>query len=204
LLYRSAGQLLLKENPAVATLPDIRFRSKLYYYAGLVTSVYDGDTLKVDIDVGLGIWRRSQIIRLWKVNTPEVRGADRERGLAVRDFVAGLILDRAILVRTILDKRGSDRTEKFGRLLGEVLLSGEAGEVINLNDLLIQRGMALPLDEGGSLVQEAGRSVDERPAVPETVHCLYCGEVRAVDEAMDWVAQCPNCLDGPYPWRTRP
>jgi micrococcal nuclease len=204
LLCRSAGQLLLKENFAVTTLPDIRLRSKLYYYAGLVTSVYDGDTLKVDVDVGLGIWRRSQIIRLWKVNTPELRGADRERGLAVRDFVAGLVMDRAILVRTILDKRGSDRTEKFGRLLGEVLLSDEAGAVINLNELLIERGMALPLDEGGSSVQEAGRSVDDRPAMPETVHCLYCGEVRAVDEATAWVAQCPNCLDEPYPWRASP
>lgn len=196
--------MLRKKIPAMTTLSDIRLRSKLYYYAGLVTSVYDGDTFKVDIDVGLGIWRRSQIIRLWKVNTPEVRGADRERGLEVRDFVAGLILDRAILLRTILDKRGSDRTEKFGRLLGEVLLSDEAGKVINLNDLLIERGMALPVDTGGSLVREAGRSVDDRPAMPETVHCLYCGEVRVVDATMAWVAQCPNCLDGPYAWRTNP
>jgi micrococcal nuclease len=188
----------------MTTMPDLRLQSKLYYYAGHVTSVYDGDTFTVDLDLGLGIWRQSQTIRLWKVNTPEVRGADKERGLEVRDFVAALILDKVILLRTILDKRGSDRTEKFGRLLGEALVPGEDGEVINLNELLLEQGMAVPMDESGSTVRGTGRPAGEQQALPDAVHCPYCGEVRLVDATTAWVAQCPNCLDEPYPWRTHP
>ena len=78
----------------MTTIPDLRLKSRLYYYAGHVTSVYDGDTFTADVDLGLGLWRRDQIIRLWKVNAPEVRGASRVEGLRVRDFVRGLILDR--------------------------------------------------------------------------------------------------------------
>jgi len=186
----------------MTSLPDLRLQSKLYYYAGHVTSVYDGDTFTVDLDIGLGIWRRSQTIRLWKVNTPELRGADREKGLEARDFVAALILDKAILLRTILDKRGADRTEKFGRLLGEVLLPGETDDVINLNELLIRQGIALPMDANGTAVQPDNRSVGASSQLPVAVYCPYCGEPRSVDHATGWVAQCPNCLDEPRPWRT--
>lgn len=186
----------------MTSLPDLRLQSKLYYYAGHVKSVYDGDTFTADLDIGLGIWRRSQTIRLWKVNTPELRGADREKGLEARDFVAALILDKAILLRTILDKRGADRTEKFGRLLGEVLLPGETGDVVNLNELLIQQGIALPMDANGTPVQPDNRSTGASWQLPVAVYCAYCGELRAVDHTTGWVAQCPNCLDEAHPWRT--
>jgi micrococcal nuclease len=116
------------------TIGDLRLGSKLYYYAATVTDVYDGDTFTVDMDLGLGMGRRGQRIRLWKVNAPEVRGAEREQGLAVRDYVRALILEKTVLLRTILDKRGVDSTEKFGRLLGEVLvLSHQRIEHILMN-----------------------------------------------------------------------
>ena len=64
----------------MSTLNDLRLKSRLYYYAAYVSDVYDGDTFTVDIDLGLGLWRRDQKIRLWKVNTPEVSGEEREEG----------------------------------------------------------------------------------------------------------------------------
>jgi micrococcal nuclease len=183
----------------MSSASEIRIRSKLYYYAAEVKSVYDGDTITVDLDLGLGLWRRHQTIRFWKVSAPEVRGSAREKGLIVRDFVRDLILGKNVLLRTILDKRGQDRTGKFGRLLGEVLMEGDEGDVINLNELLIEKGMAAPLGEDGSSVRSLvlSRSVDTEMSA--TILCRYCGEVRQVNEALGVVEICPNCLDPAYP-----
>jgi micrococcal nuclease len=179
---------------------DLRLKSKLYYYAALVTEVYDGDTLTVDLDLGLGMWRRGQRIRLWKLNAPELHGSERERGLVVRDFVRARVLGKTVLVRTILDKRGVDSTEKFGRLLGEILLEDETGAVLNLNEHLLASGLVRPLDAGGSAVSD-GPSASPMPPgaeMPGTIPCRYCGETRRVDHATNLVAECPNCLDAAY------
>jgi micrococcal nuclease len=171
---------------------SVRLRSRLYYYAAHVTSVYDGDTLTVDVDLGLGVWRHNQSIRLWKVNAPEVRGPEREQGLRVRDFVRSQVLNKQILLRTILDKRGVDQTEKFGRMLGEILVEDESGTVFNLNELLLKRDMALPMDEKGSMVPADTRGLS---APPERIACPFCGESRAMDLNTARMQLCPNCLD---------
>lgn len=179
---------------SMSTLTSLKSKSKLYYYVALVTEVYDGDTITVDLDLGLGLWRREQTIRLWRVNTPEVRGEEREDGLRVRDFVRTLILHKPILLRTILDRRGRDRTEKFGRLLGEVLVEDENGDLINVNDLLLAQGMGLPVDDGGTTVRGVTPPATMTP-LPASVPCPFCGEIRVLDAVTAMVAQCPNCLD---------
>ncbi|MDQ3250469.1 MAG: hypothetical protein M3Q45_14830, partial [Chloroflexota bacterium] len=126
------------------------------------------------------------------------------RGLVVRDFVRGLVLGKTILLRTILDKRGADRTEKFGRLLGEILMTDEHGELVNLNELLLVQGMARPMGSDGSAVESVARAVGERGATqtpqehPALIRCRYCGEQRSVDAQPNIVAPCPNCLDEAY------
>ncbi len=197
------------------THSDIRLTSKLYYYAADVTEVYDGDTITVNLDLGLGVWRHGVTIRFWKVDTPELRGAEREKGLQVRDMVRDLVLNKSILLRTILDKRGEDRTGKFGRLLGEVMVANERGALINVNDLLLGLGLAVSMNEDGSHTaspQPAARSVAPDRPIPTVVLCPFCGEERQVIQvpmaanidaaAADLpaapeilVAQCPNCLD---------
>jgi micrococcal nuclease len=191
------------------TADDIRLKSKLYYYAALVTDVYDGDTITVDIDLGLGIWRKEQTIRFWKVNTPEVRGAEREEGLKVRDFVRELLLGKDILLRTILDKRGQDRTGKFGRLLGEILIEDEQGQIVNVNDLLLEQNMGLVVTEDGTTVRPptpanlpipggTRDASEERTADTRMVICIYCGSERPVNPSVTVVEPCPNCLDVAY------
>ncbi len=176
----------------MTTLVNLKVKSKLYHYVAHVTEVYDGDTVTVDLDLGLGIWHHSQTIRLWRVNTPEVKGPERERGLVVRDYVRTLILDKAILLRTILDRRGQDRTEKFGRLLGEILVEGEDGELLNVNELLLAQGMALPVDEGGTTLR---RLLPADAPLPAIIDCPFCGQARLVDAATMIIEPCSNCLD---------
>lgn len=218
LTLASAGLFLLSrrtadgdaDQPNVARrgqegdLPPLTFsqkRSMLYYYRAYVVSVYDGDTITVDMDLGMGITKRRQVIRLWKINAPEVRGPERPQGLKVRDYVQDLILEKDVLVRTILDKRGQDRTEKFGRLLGEILAEDESGSLLNINELLLKNKMAVPLGEDGSTVAQVTGTRSLRD-LPKQIPCHYCGENRRLlveDLSADWiVAQCPNCLDASY------
>jgi micrococcal nuclease len=110
---------------------------KLYYYKGTVQSVYDGDTIRVDIDLGLNIVVKNEAVRLSRINAPEVRGEERERGLAARDYLRSRIEDRDILLQTLKDQKG-----KFGRYLGEVWLK-EKGKYININDEIVAEGFAV-------------------------------------------------------------
>lgn len=177
----------------MSQIANLKLKARLYYYAAVVRKVYDGDTITVDLDLGLSVWRHGQKIRFWRVNTPELRGPERERGLMVRDFVRERVLGKTVLIRTILDKRGSDRSGKFGRLLGEVLYEDAAGTVTNLNDELMAKGYALPVTPEGVTI--AGAVARDAQHFPDHVACPFCGERRDVDPTSGQVAMCPNCLD---------
>jgi micrococcal nuclease len=176
---------------------ELKRKSKLYYYAAYVTSVYDGDTITVDIDLGLGLWRHGQTIRLWKVNTPELKGPEKEEGSRVRKIVAELVLHKTILVRTILDKRGQDHTEKFGRLLGELLVEDADGNEINVNEHLLAAGLARTVTDAG-VTLPAGVAALPLPGGVTAIACPFCGEVRRIDATTSMVEVCPNCLDGAF------
>ena len=58
----------------------------MYEYCAKVVSVYDGDTITVDIDLGFGIVLKKQKLRLLGINTPEVRGAEKILGILIIGF----------------------------------------------------------------------------------------------------------------------
>lgn len=87
----------------------------MYTYNAFVTKVYDGDTITCDIDLGFKVTLKDQKLRLFGVDTPELRGKDKESGLAARDFLRDKILEKDITVVTLKDKKG-----KYGRWLAKV------------------------------------------------------------------------------------
>ena len=91
----------------------------MYEYRAVVVSVYDGDTIKVDIDLGFGIWKKNETIRLWGIDAPEIRGEEREAGLKARDSLRRLILGEDVIIQTEKDEKG-----KYGRYIGRVILHG--------------------------------------------------------------------------------
>ncbi len=109
----------------------------LYQYKAIVTSVYDGDTCTVDIDLGLHTWVKGEKIRLIRINAPELRGKDRQAGIASRDYLRSLILNKEIIIATFKDKKG-----KYGRYLGEIWLLRD-GEYINVNNEMVEKGFAV-------------------------------------------------------------
>lgn len=120
----------------MSAFEDQPITSQLYYYRAKVVSVYDGDTIHVDIDLGLNTWIRNEKIRLARIDAPELRGPERPQGLAARDFLRQLILNQNVVIQTIKDRKG-----KFGRYLAEVWLE-QNGQWVNVNDLMIQSGKA--------------------------------------------------------------
>lgn len=111
--------------------------SRLYVYQATVTSVYDGDTVRVDIDLGLNIIVANESIRLHRINAKEVRGNDRPDGLLARDYLRSRIEGKRVLVQTIKDKKG-----KYGRYIAEIWLS-ENDRWTNINDEMVTHGFAL-------------------------------------------------------------
>ncbi len=117
--------------------PSAPVPAALFHYRAFVTGVYDGDTCTVDIDLGLGIWVRGEKLRLHRINTPELRGADEVRGKAARDHLKSLVEGKAALLQTIKDRR-----EKYGRYLAEIWLEQPNAILLNVNDAMVGAGHA--------------------------------------------------------------
>jgi len=113
-----------------------------YWYKAKCVKVVDGDTIYCDIDLGFGVWLHKQIIRLSGIDTPEIRGEEREEGLKVKGFVEVNILNRDVVLETYKDKKG-----KYGRWIAEVWYSWE-GVDVNLNSRLLELGMAREVNYG--------------------------------------------------------
>ena len=109
----------------------------LYNYKAFVTSVYDGDTCTVDIDLGLSAWIRGEKLRLNRINAPELSGKGKPEGVKSRDFLKSKIDGKEIVIETIKDKKG-----KYGRYLAEIWVEDKKEEPININDLMVSEGFA--------------------------------------------------------------
>jgi micrococcal nuclease len=94
--------------------------ANLYHYRAIVTDVYDGDTVTVDIDLGFHVWVRGEKIRLAHIDAPELKGDTKVAGKAAGDFLRELILNKKVIIQTIKAPDGADTKEKFGRYLGVI------------------------------------------------------------------------------------
>ena len=109
-----------------------------YTYNAKLLKVIDGDTIDAMIDLGFDIWTKKRI-RLYGLNAPETRTTDTEekdRGLHSKERLNALMDEYGGLF-TIK----SHGVEKYGRCLGELWV-GE--EKINVNELLLREGLAVP------------------------------------------------------------
>ena len=113
-------------------------KNKLYFYRAEVVSVYDGDTCRVNIDLGFNTELKNEKIRLSGINAPELRGSEREEGLKSRDYLRALILGKQIYLETEKDRKG-----KYGRYIGTIWMKNDAGVYENINEKLVENGFAI-------------------------------------------------------------
>lgn len=97
--------------------------TNLYLYKAKIVSVYDGDTCRADIDLGLKVWVKNEKLRLLRINAPELRGEEKEQGKLSRDFLKEQIEGKEVILQTQKDKQG-----KFGRYLAEIWVEDEQGQ----------------------------------------------------------------------------
>lgn len=129
----------------------------MYTYSVEITSVYDGDTVTCNIDLGFGIKKENVKLRLANINTPEIRNKDLEakaRGYAARDFLRGIVEDYSGCIVVTTTEKG-----KYGRWIADLYIdAGMAGyddfvekhegaresgtDLININQILVDLGHA--------------------------------------------------------------
>ena len=112
----------------------------MYFYKAIVTDVFDGDTLTVDVDLGFNIILKSIKVRLVGIDTAEIRTKNKEqkaKACAARDMLRSLCLQKQVLFK-------SDGLDKYGRWLGTIFtLDG-----ISCNEELLKSGLAIAYDGG--------------------------------------------------------
>ena len=132
-------QLSLSERAKTA-LETATNKGALWFYRGVVTDAqYDGDTWYLTIDLGFKNQNVNQKIRLLNIDTPEVRGTEREDGIKVRDFVReNFVVGQELLLRSYKDQAG-----KFDRYLFEIIIEFRSiDNYYTLNQYLFERGFA--------------------------------------------------------------
>lgn len=90
-------------------------KKKPYIYDAKIIRVIDGDTFDFEIDMGFSI-RIKERMRLYGVDTPEIRGTERPEGLKVKKYVSSKILGKKFEI--IVYKKG-----KYGRYVADLLLN---------------------------------------------------------------------------------
>jgi micrococcal nuclease len=112
----------------------------MYEYRATLLNVVDGDTIDVQISLGLDIFHQTRL-RLADINAPELHAADpavRAKAKAARQF---LIDNLPIGAGSLTIDTVKDRTEKYGRYLAHIRV-GDAAETINQQ--LVDKGLAVP------------------------------------------------------------
>lgn len=110
---------------------------ELYTYKAKILTVYDGDTCTADIQLGFYVIAHKVKLRLYGINTPEIRGGTAETkkaGVTSRDWLRDQILGKEVIIKSF--GKG-----KYGRWLVEIYLDEKES---SLNQQLIDKGLAKP------------------------------------------------------------
>ena len=110
----------------------------MYEYSCRILRVVDGDTVDVDIDLGFGIWKKKERIRLYGIDTPESRTSDKEE--KIYGNYAKQVVECWLPVgtmQTLVTQK--DESGKYGRILGQFkVYDMHSGKDIILNEWMIE------------------------------------------------------------------
>ena len=110
----------------------------MYEYKAKILRIVDGDTVDVDIDLGVGVWLHKERIRLYGIDTPESRTRDlveKKYGLMSKDFLKDKLKNAE---KIVIKTHKGEETGKFGRILGEIFCDN-----VNVNQQMCDVGHAV-------------------------------------------------------------
>lgn len=106
----------------------------MYEYRANIIDVYDGDTVTAIVELGFHV--KSELkLRLYGIDTPEIRGEEREKGLISKARLESLILGKDVIIKTYKDKQ-----EKYGRWLADIYQIDNQEK--SVNKILLEEGLA--------------------------------------------------------------
>jgi len=112
----------------------------VYTFKAEVVRVIDGDSLWLKVDVGFRMTYTDNF-RLARINTPELRTKDeavKEKAYAAKARLEQLAPPgTGVVIQTA-------KAGKYGRWLAELLVPDGDGNQVNINDLLVEEGHAVP------------------------------------------------------------
>jgi len=103
----------------------------MYYYNSRVEKVIDGDTVRLDIDLGFTVHWKSNC-RLYGINTPELNSKDPQeklKALEAKQFLIDNLPEEVVIHSRELDK--------YGRPLVDIYVEGRL-----INDEIIEKGFS--------------------------------------------------------------
>ena len=119
-----------------------------YIYRCKLDRVVDGDTVDAMIDVGFDIWIKRRIrfkgMNAWESRTRNLE--EKKLGLAAKDRLIELLTEVSSKPRFFRIKSYGEG--KYGRVLGELFIMDNDGNVLNVNETLITEGHAHKYDGG--------------------------------------------------------
>jgi len=110
-------------------------------YRAVCRRVIDGDTIHVEVDLGLRV-KRTLDVRLIGVNAPELKGSSLDAGRAAKAYLERLLFDNGLPLPLVLK---FEKGKSFDRWLARVYLERTDTEGITLLDVqeaLIKTGHA--------------------------------------------------------------
>jgi micrococcal nuclease len=109
-----------------------------YQYRAKFVRNWDGDTVRLDISLGFGVWLHNQVIRIKDIDAPERRGDTYKEAMDSQRSVEQTLLDADdIVIETYKDKTG-----KYGRWIADIWFR-EGDRWLNLGDELVDHGLAV-------------------------------------------------------------
>ncbi len=99
-------------------------------FSARLVRVVDGDTVRLDIDLGADVILKNQAVRIRGIDAPELHGLERPRGLAAKRAAEEFLRGKKLHV----ELHGK---EKYGRWLGD--LRAEGGD---FGDWMVRNGQA--------------------------------------------------------------
>lgn len=124
----------------------------MWTYRAELARVIDGDTIDFRVDLGFGHHVTPLRIRLAGLNTPEIRGPDKEAGAEAAQYVAAWCTETIAAASPVMDTGRdpgwpfvleTEKTGKYGRWLATVWARAGTGTIgPSLNRLLLEEGHA--------------------------------------------------------------
>lgn len=106
--------------------------------------ITDGDTIVVAVDLSLDVWLHSTKVRLEGIDAPELSTAE---GQAAKSYLSRLVATALSRPRSSALIRTSGKRDKYGRLLGTLILREKTGDT-DANQAMVRAGHAKPYDGG--------------------------------------------------------